>query len=275
MLVCSSCKTYNMLPYPQVGVTVANHQFTIQNMDNNGMCDVKTLTAHYEGFDIEYSINKKWIMTFTIVNKTGNSLIIDKSKCYVLYDGYSRELFKDVRSGRMTTFNNVQDAINNVQTTENSVTFQIPPYSKWTLPIEECNLQVWKKLPDCPTTVGTYNHSIYDANENVEFVIIYSFDYTLSQWKTSRNRIWIGSSIVENSTMNGSPKIGDVTWNCGTAISEIKNCDYSEYNRVFKENKRREEHNDRVAETKATLLLIAISPIILAGIAGMLYLIFD
>lgn len=99
-------------------------------MDQKGKIEPQSLTAHYDGFDVRYKIDNKFVVSLEIVNNTNKSLITDKSKCYVLYNGYSRDLFKDVRSSRSTTFNNVQDAINNVQTSDASVIMSIPPYSK-------------------------------------------------------------------------------------------------------------------------------------------------
>ena len=198
IIALSSCgTTKSLLPLPPVSATYNYYEYTIQNMDNIGKCDNQSLTAHYEGFDVIYSINPSRQLYFVIENKTNKSLILDKSKCYVLYDGYSKELFKDVRTGRMTTYNNVQDAINNVQTNESSITVSIPPYSKWEIPISETNI-VSAKFPELfYWENGDYSFTPYTTNATTEFVIPYTYDYTLSKWNTSRNRLYIGNIHVE------------------------------------------------------------------------------
>lgn len=171
--------------------------FVVQNMDNKGKIEPQSLTAHYDGFDVRYKISDAKLVSFEIINNTNKSLIIDKSKCYVLYNGYSTELFKDVRSSRSTTFNNVQDAINNVQTSDASITMTIPPYSKWSLPLNETNLRSFE-LPAFIEDLGVHSISQYDNPETVEFVIPYTFDYSLTKWNTSRNRVYVGHIKVSN-----------------------------------------------------------------------------
>ena len=105
-------------------------------------------------------------------------------------------MFKDVRSSRNTTFNNVQDAINNVQTSDASVTMSIPPYSKWQLPLEESNVRNLHDLPPFMSELGTHPLQSYDNPEPVEFVIPYTFDYSLAKWNTSRNRVYVSNIEV-------------------------------------------------------------------------------
>lgn len=166
-------------------------------MDEKAKVENKVLTCHYDGFDVKYKVYENFVISLEIINNTNKSLIIDKSKSYVLYNGYSTQLFKDVRSSRSTTFNNVQDAINNVQTNEAGVSMTIPPYSKWELPIEETNLRGIKTLPDFNTSVGIHSLSSFENKETVEFVIPYSFDYSLANWDTSRNRLFVNSIEVK------------------------------------------------------------------------------
>lgn len=171
------------------------------------------MTAHYDGFDVRYKIDNKFVVSLEIVNNTNKSLITDKSKCYVLYNGYSRDLFKDVRSSRSTTFNNVQDAINNVQTSDASVIMSIPPYSKWDLPIGESNVKNIENLPGYIQELGTYPIQSYDNPEPVEFVIPYSFDYALGKWDTSRNRVYVSQIEVseqDNAEVPESPSLYSV-----------------------------------------------------------------
>lgn len=195
LLCFISCSAPNYLPGPNLDYPVIENlcTFGVQNMDGNAKVENNTLTCHYDGFDVTYNVKENFMVSLVIINKTNKSLILDKSKCYVLYDGYATELFKDIRSHRSTTFNNVQDAINNVQTNESGVSMTIPPYSKWELPLQETNVRQIKKFPDFKETVGVYPLSSYDNKETLEYVIPYSFDYSLAKWNTSRNRIYVNS----------------------------------------------------------------------------------
>ena len=195
-----ACKSYEPMPIkdpPRVMLTYNYYEYTVQNMDENAKCDLKTLTAFYEGFNIMFSLNEKNQMLFTIENKTNKSLIIDKAKCYVLYDGFSKELFKDVRTGKVTTYNNVQDAISSVQTNESSVTMSIPPYSKWMLPIPETNITTTANPKRVEKTVGDYSLTPYTTETTIEFIIPYTFDYALAKWNTCRNKLYVGNIHVE------------------------------------------------------------------------------
>ena len=194
---CMSCSVSvpNYLAAPVIDYPVIENlcTFGVQNMDGNAKVENGALTCHYDGFDVTYNIKENLMVSLVITNKTNKSLIIDKSKCYVLYDGYATELFKDVRSHRSTTFNNVQDAINNVQTNESGVSMTIPPYSKWELPLQETNVRQISKVPDFKEVAGVYSLNSYDNKETIEYVIPYSFDYSLAKWSTSRNRIYVNS----------------------------------------------------------------------------------
>lgn len=123
VLSFTSCAAPKFMPKPELLFPVYTNKGTIgvENMDAMAKVENEALTCHYEGFDVTYKFLKDFTITFEIKNNTNRSLIIDKSKAYVLYNGYSTQLFKDVRSTRNTTFNNVQDAINNVQTNEGGV----------------------------------------------------------------------------------------------------------------------------------------------------------
>lgn len=196
LVMCSCSAPTYIVPDIKTKCIVNEGIFSVQNMDNKGLVESQSLTTHYEGFDVRYKFVNNFVPTFEIVNKTNKSLIIDKSKCYVLYNGYSRDLFKDVRLSRSTTYNNVQDAINNVQTSDASVMMSIPPYSKWELPLSESNVKNIEKLPNFIEKQGTYPMQSYDNQEPVEFVIPYSFDYALGKWETSRNRVYVGQIEV-------------------------------------------------------------------------------
>lgn len=199
VLAFSSCAAPNYLPgpiktYPSIQNTLT---FGVQNMDGSAKVEGQDLTCHYEGFDVTYKLSTNLLVSMVVINNSNKSLILDKSKCYVLYDGYSTPLFKDVRSTRSTTFNNVQDAISDVQTNEAGVSMTIPPYSKWEIPLPETNLHEIKKLPAFNKDFGVHALTPYDDQETVEFVIPYTFDYSLSKWNTSRNRIFVNSINVE------------------------------------------------------------------------------
>ena len=190
----TSCAVPNYLPGPTIHYpTIENTAtFGVQNMDENAKVETNGLTCHYDGFNVMYKINRDFVVSFVIENNSNKSLIIDKSKSYVLYDGYSTQLFKDVRSSRSTTFNNVQDAINNVQTNEAGVSMTIPPYSKWELPLQETNVRGRRHgLPSFRIDEGLHPMTPLQNNDVVEFVIPYSYDYSLAKWNTCRNRIYI------------------------------------------------------------------------------------
>lgn len=197
VLVMASCTAPTYLtPTIQTKYLTNKGTFSIQNMDQQGKIEPQSLTTHYDGFDVIYKVAGNFLISFEIKNKSNKSLIIDKSKCYVLYNGYSTDMFKDVRSSRSTTFNNVQDAINNVQTSDASITMTIPPYSKWQLPLQESNVHTLKNLPPFTDKVGNHPLQSYDNPEPVEFVIPYTFDYSLAKWSTSRNRVYVSNIEV-------------------------------------------------------------------------------
>lgn len=195
VLAFTSCAPPTYLPKPTVNYPgiMNTCTFGVQNMDEMAKIEPDLLTAHYDGFDVTYKISNDFVVSLIITNNSNKSLIIDKSKSYVLYNGYSTDLFKDVRSSRSTTFNNVQDAINNVQTHEGGVSMTVPPYSKWELPLQETNVRQLNKLPEFNLSVGVHSLSPFDNKETVEFIIPYSFDYSMAKWDTSRNRIYVNS----------------------------------------------------------------------------------
>ena len=38
--------------------------------------------------------------------------------------------------------------------------------------------------------IGSYPETVYSSENSIEFVIPYTFDYTLVKWKTSRNKLY-------------------------------------------------------------------------------------
>lgn len=189
-----SCSSHKVVPppmeYPKVNITVNRYEYGIENIDETAKCDRNTLSAYYDGLAVKYMFDQNCRMYFEIENKTNKSLIIDKAKSFVIYNGYSVELFKNVRTGKVTTYNDVQDAINSVQTNESSVTMSIPPYSKWKLPIEETNIKMTNFPKKVKYEIGSYPETVYSSENSIEFVIPYTFDYTLVKWKTSRNKLY-------------------------------------------------------------------------------------
>lgn len=239
-MMCSCAAPTYISPQNQTKCIVNEGKFSIQNMDNKGMVEPQSLTTHYNGFDVRYIVGYNLVPTLEIINKSNKSLIIDKSKCYVLYNGYSRDLFKDVRQSRSTTYNNVQDAINNVQTSDASVTMSIPPYSKWELPLSETNIKSIEHFPDFIEKQGTYPIQSYDNPEPVEFVIPYSFDYALGKWDTSRNRIYVGQIEVYNQSgvVSATRKCYDgISYSFGKEITILPN--KSDIDRINEINIRR------------------------------------
>lgn len=254
--VLFSCKTRELLPLPSVIATVNTYEYVVQNMDEEAKCDNSTLTAFYNGFNVSYYLNNMK-MTFVIENKTNKYLIIDKSKCYVLYNGYSKELFKDVRAGRTTTYNNVQDAISSVNTNESSVTLSIPPYSKWELPIEESNIQAVERFYNFKWEVGDHSLTQYTTNQTIEFVIPYSWDYALAKWSTSRNRLFVGNINV-NERVFANPNVAMYSQQnnriCYTSV-KISSEGRKEYDSVCRINDEIREKNSN-AELKNELFKI-------------------
>lgn len=254
MLLCSCGSTRQLQELPPVSMTTNHYEYSIQNMDGTAQCNA--LTAIYEGFNVSYSLNSDKKMVMTIENKTNKSLIIDKSKCYVLYDGYSKDLFKNVRSGRSTTYNNVQDVIDNVQTNESSITMSIPPYSKWNLPVEETNLAE-SRIPSI-FYWDAGNHPITaftDGNPTIEFVIPYTFDYALAKWSTSRNKLFVGNIRVEKSLEYLYSDLGQTIDRTGVSSNEFYRTqatsnDLMSYYQTMNYNRMIEEHNEKVENKK-------------------------
>lgn len=252
VLAFTSCAAPTYLPRPTIQYPTIENKctFGVQNMDEKAIVEGNTLTCHYEGFDVAYRILNNFVVSMVVMNNSNKSLIIDKSKCFVLYDGYSTQLFKDVRSSRSTTFNNVQDAINNVQTNEASVSMTIPPYSKWELPLQETNLREIKRLPDFNTSMGIHSLTPFDNKETIEFVIPYSYDYSMAKWSTSRNRIYVNSIEVKNGYTISNYISGNPEWlsNNQYLISRRNGePDYSEANRIDVLNRKKyKKHKTQV-----------------------------
>lgn len=283
MFLCSCGSTRQLQELPPVSMTTNHYELHIQNMDGTAQCN--GLNAIYDGFNVSYSLNSNNQMVMTIENKTNKSLIIDKSKCYVLYDGYSKDLFKNVRSGRSTTYNNVQDAIDNVQTNESSVTMSIPPYSKWNLPLEETNVAALNMPSLFYWDTGNHPLSALSESNTTEYIIPYTFDYALAKWNTSRNRLYVGNIRVEKKLekVYGSMSYGQIIDRSGSTPYEFYRTqatsqDLLSYYQIQNYNKMTEEHNKKV-ENKKENWGSAFSSLggvaLLLGLTYLLLLIFD
>lgn len=90
ILSLHSCAVPSYLPGPTIHYPGIQNTctFGVQNMDEKAKVEPNALTAHYNGFDVTYKINANFVVSLTIINNSNKSLIIDKSKSYVLYDGY-------------------------------------------------------------------------------------------------------------------------------------------------------------------------------------------
>lgn len=201
-MILASCSAPKYLALPEtVSCPVVQNtcSFGIQNMDQQAKVENTNLTCHYENFDIQYTISDDFIISFTIINNSNKDLLIDKSQCFVLYDGNSTQLFKDARMSGSTTFNDVTGAIN-VSTSHGSVMMTIPSYSKWSPTINETNLR-YAKVPDFMTEEGLHHLSVYDNPETVEFIIPYSYDGTMKNWSTCRNKVFVNTVFVENKSV--------------------------------------------------------------------------
>ena len=273
MLLCSCGSTRQLQELPPVSMTTNHYEYSIQNMDGTAQCNA--LTAIYEGFNVSYSLNSNRKMVMTIENKTNKSLIVDKSKCYVLYDGYSKDLFKNVRSGRSTTYNNVQDAIDNLQTNESSISMSIPPYSKWSLPVEETNVAESKMPSTFFWDAGNHPLTAFsDGNPTIEFVIPYTFDYALAKWKTSRNKLFVGNIRVEKTLerLSSNLSYGQTIDIIGVSSNEFYRTqatsnDLMSYYQTMNYNSMIEEHNEKV-ENKKEFWSVGLLFVVTLGVAA-------
>lgn len=272
VLTFTSCAVPNYLPGPTIQYpTIENvATFGVQNMDENAKVETNELTCHYDGFNVKYKIDRSFVVSFIIENNSNKSLIIDKSKSYVLYDGYSTQLFKDVRSSRSTTFNNVQDAINNVQTNEAGVSMTIPPYSKWELPLQETNVRGRQHgLPAFRTDEGIHPMTPFDNKDVVEFVIPYSYDYSLAKWSTCRNRIYINSIEVKKGYTTNKYLPEDIYWKSNNQYALSKRFgepDYTEANRIDEINAKMYHKHHKMCHISH----IVWSPVLAVTIIGIL-----
>lgn len=266
VLAFTSCAAPTYLPLPSVVYPEIQNTgtFGVQNLDEKANVESNVLTCHYDGFDILYKISNNFIVSFEIINNSNKSLIIDKSKSYVLYSGYSSQLFKDVRSSRSTTFNNVQDAINNVQTNEAGVSMTIPPYSKWALPLQETNIRAINpsSLPPFSKEIGVHPLTAYDNKETVEFVIPYSYDYSMAKWDTSRNRIYVNSIEVTKKESAQMSNVGPSMFNSTQywTIRQDGAPDLTEVNRIYAINLERYKKHNRQVRTSNILWGIVTLP---------------
>ena len=186
LLLISSCKTL---------VHFQDYDYDVMNLDETGKANNQKDVIIYDKVDISFEQDNNKLMNVIIENKTPDNLVIDKSKSFVVTNGYGKELFKDVRTTRNATFSYVDGAVNTVTTQEGGVTMTIPPYSKFRVPVEETNVEA-VNLPDVRLKLDE-TYTPFTTNNNLEFIIPYSFDLTGAEWTNTRNRIFL--SKVKNS----------------------------------------------------------------------------
>lgn len=192
-----SAPNYMALPsYVQVPCIQNTCTFGIQNMDQNAKVENSNLVCHYEDFDIQYTISDEFIISFTIINNSNKDLLIDKTKCFVMYNGNASQLFKDARMTGSTTFNDVTGSTN-ISTNHGRVMMIIPSYSKWSPTLNETNLRT-SQVPEFMTTDGLHHLSVFDNPEVVEFSFEYSFDKKQAKWGNNRNKVYVSTVDVKH-----------------------------------------------------------------------------
>ena len=173
--------------------------FGIQNMDQKAKVENSNLTCHYKDFDVQYTISDSLIVSLTIINNSNKDLLIDKTKCFVMYNGNSAQLFKEARMTGSTIFNDVTGSTN-VSTNHGRVMMIIPSYSKWSPTLNETNLHS-SQIPNFMTAGGLHQLSVYDNPEVVEFSFEYSFDQKQAEWGNCRNKVYVSTVDVKHSNM--------------------------------------------------------------------------
>ena len=168
--------------------------FGIQNMDQKAKVESNNLVCHYKDFDVQYTLSDNFILSLTIINNSNTNLLIDKTKCFVMYDGNATQLFKDARMTGSTTFNDVTGSTH-ISTNHGRVMMIIPSYSKWSPTLNETNLRS-SKVPPFMTEVGLHHLSVYDNPEVVEFSFEYTFDKKQAKWDISRNKVYVNAVNV-------------------------------------------------------------------------------
>ncbi len=245
LLIIPSCASLHYLPLPSTidcPVVSNTGTFGVQNMDGNAKVENKDIVCHYSGFDVKYVVSNEFVISMQIINNSNRDLLIDKSQCYVLYNGNAIQLFKDVRMTGSTTFNDIKGAINSVQTSHGSVIMTLPSYSKWELHATETNIRS-SKVPSFIYEEGLYSLSALDNPEPVEFIIPYTYDGTMRKWDTCRNRIYVSRINVSKSLVatrriknqeyvRPDSDLAMVSTNQYTIIKQNGSPDFSEFNRI-------------------------------------------
>ena len=193
---CSAPK-YMALPN-QVSCPVIQNtcSFGIQNMDQKAKVENSKLTCHYKDFDVQYTISDGFILSLTIINNSNKDLLVDKTKCFVMYNGNATQLFKDARMTGSTTFNDVTGATN-ISTSHGRVMMIIPSYSKWSPTLNETNLRA-TEVPSFMLIEGLHHLTVYDNPEVVEFSFEYSYDNKQAKWGSCRNKLYVNTVDVKH-----------------------------------------------------------------------------
>ena len=201
-IVIASCSGPKYLALPdKVPCPIIKNtcSFGIQNMDQKAKVENNNLVCHYKDFDVQYTISDDFILSLTIINNSNMDLLIDKTKCFVMYDGNATQLFKDARMTGSTTFNDVTGSTN-ISTNHGRVMMIIPSYSKWGPMLNETNLRS-SEVPPFMTKEGLHHLSVYDNPEVVEFSFEYSFDKKQAKWENCRNKVYVNTINVTNDNL--------------------------------------------------------------------------
>lgn len=223
-MTIASCSAPKYLALPnQVSCPVIQNtcSFGIQNMDQKAKVENSNLTCHYKDFDVQYTISDDFILSLTIINNSNKDLLVDKTKCFVMYNGNATQLFKDVRMTGSTTFNDVTGSTN-ISTTHGRLMMIIPSYSKWSPTLNETNLRAME-APSFMFNEGLHHLSVYDNPEVVEFSFEYSYDNKQAEWGNCRNKLYVNTvdvkyinMMVRRHSTRVKSNINDYSWGpCG------------------------------------------------------------
>lgn len=114
------------------------------------------------------------------------------------------------------------------------------------------NIRGLKKLPDFRMTTGIHSLSAFDNPEPIEFVIPYSYDYSLAKWSTSRNRIYVNSIVSVEKSVDKTEYVaaGNVLISGRQYVNIKKNGipDFTEANRIDEINQQKFRKHNRVVK---------------------------
>ena len=277
-LAFASCSAPQYLAVPKyVSCPIIENtcSFGIQNMDQKAKVENSNLVCHYKNFDVQYTLSDEFILSLTIINKSEKDLLIDKTKCFVMYNGNATQLFKDVRMTGSTTFNDVTGSTN-ISTNHGRVMMIIPSYSKWSPTLNETNLRA-TKVPALISQAGLHHLSVYDNPDVVEFSFEYSYDNKQAKWGSCRNKVYVNTVDVKhkNIQVQRSSKHKYYNPSCSQKIISPNEYisivvsgrpDFSEFDRINAINQELyNRHNTQVKLAKIPLFIV-LTPLTLGTI---------